>query len=370
MYNSSHNTKKTIVLAAGGTGGHLFPAKATAQELQRRGFKVHIITDRRALKLVSDFGDGEIHVVRSATIKGKNLLAFIRAILSLLIGAYQAYILLKKLKPAVVGGFGGYPTLPPLVVATSFLGRQLAIKTFIHEQNAVMGRANRFLASRVNLIAGGFLSNVGKFSNKLVVTGNPVRRDVVEASAFLYKEPNVGEKINFLIFGGSQGASFFSQIMPKTMQLLLPAERAKLSIVQQARQDSRALIEKYKELGVEAEIAPFFDNLAHKMQNAHYIISRSGASTIAEIASIGRPALLVPYPYAIDQDQAKNAERLEQSGGAIVYAQADLNEYILANIIRDILRNPAQLAKKARKSKKVGNIKATKALADLVEQLI
>ncbi|MDN5249079.1 MAG: undecaprenyldiphospho-muramoylpentapeptide beta-N-acetylglucosaminyltransferase [Alphaproteobacteria bacterium] len=367
---NSEMFKKPIILVAGGTGGHLFPAKATAQELIRRGFKVHIITDKRALKLVQDFADSNIHVVRCGTFKGLNPIAFVKASVALLVGAWQSYRIFKTIRPSVVGGFGGYPTLSPLVIASGLIGKRFGIKTFIHEQNAVMGRANRFLARRVDLIAGGFLAKAGKFADKIVETGNPVRRDIIEASAFLYKSPEVEEKLKILIFGGSQGASFFSQIMPKTMQLLSAPERTQIAIVQQARQDGYNLSAIYKQLGVEAEIAPFFDNLAQKMRDAHYIISRSGASTIAEIASIGRPALLVPYPYAIDHDQAKNAEKLAQIGGARIYKQADLNEHILVNILRELLANPEQLAKQARRAKKVGNIKATKLLAGLVEQLI
>ncbi len=363
-------TDKKIILAAGGTGGHLFPAKALATELIKRGYKVDIITDKRALKLVHDFDGATIHVVRSATIKGKNPKALIKTLSSLILGAWQSYRIIRKIKPDVVGGFGGYPTLPPMVVATSLIGKAMRVKSFIHEQNAIMGRANKFLSSRVDAIAAGFLEKTAKLAPKFVETGNPVRKEILKYSSFLYKLPNERGFFNLLVFGGSQGASFFSKIMPQALAILDISYRKRLKLVQQSRNDSFELQKQYEKLSINAQIAPFFIDLAEKMAEAHFIISRSGASTVSEISVIGRPALLVPYPHAIDNDQEKNASYLVNCGAGLIYQQKNLTPEILASIIKDMMDNPKKLLDQAKVTKKAGKPNATQELAKLVEDLI
>lgn len=366
----SINHNKPIILSAGGTGGHLFPAKALSAELIERGYQVHIITDKRALKIVHNFDGAKIYVVHSATFKSKSIRDLIKAIYHLIYGSYQSYRIFRKVKPVIVGGFGGYPTLPPMFVASSFIGKIFGIKTFIHEQNAVMGRANKFLAKRVNVIAGGFLAKEGRYKKNIAVTGNPVRKDIIEAASFLYKPPSVRGKFNLLVFGGSQGASFFSSVIPEAIALLEPSYRKRLYVVQQSRGDLIELKDKYRKLGVDANIAPFFYDLSKLMYSSHFIISRSGASTISELSVIGRPALLVPYPHAIDNDQQKNAARLEKSGGVYVYDQHDLDAQKISVILKDIMDNPKQLETMAKSVKRMGEPKATINLAQLVEGLI
>lgn len=359
-------TKGTIILAAGGTGGHLFPAEALGIELTCRGFDVHLLTDERARRFVNSFPDDHVHVINSATVTGQNPFTFIRAFSHLMYGMYQSRQLIRQLKPGLVAGFGGYPTLPPLYAAIT-----MHIPTFIHEQNAVMGRANRFLAARVNAIAGGFLESEGKFAGKIVVTGNPLRASVIEASRVPYRQASRDEPFSLLIFGGSQGATFFSEIIPQALALIDRPVRDRLVITQQARDsDIEKLAQSYKSLGIKAEIQPFFSNMAELMSRTHYIIARAGASTVAEIAAIGRPALLVPYPYALDHDQMQNAVALALSGGVKVVRQEELTPARLATIIRGAVSDPALLATMAAEAHSAGRIRATQELADMAQALI
>ncbi|UXN05569.1 undecaprenyldiphospho-muramoylpentapeptide beta-N-acetylglucosaminyltransferase [Bartonella sp. HY761] len=359
-------TKGKIVLAAGGTGGHLFPAEALGAELQMRGYDVHLLTDGRAQRFVSFFDADHVHVINSATIKGKNPIAIIKTLWQLLKGVRQSRKLLHSLKPVLVCGFGGYPTLPPLYAASS-----MGIPTLIHEQNAVMGRANRFLAGKVTAIAGGFLPQEGEFASKIIVTGNPVRPAVIDAAKLPYKAVEAGAPFNLLVFGGSQGASFFSEILPQALKLIDETKRNSILVTQQARpQDIEAVTQAYADLGIKAEIASFFDNMAERIANAQFIIARSGASTVAEIAAIGRPALLVPYPYALDHDQAENAASLATSGGVKVLAQKNIDADVMAEIITGALDDPKLMVTMAAAAHQAGRVQATQSLADLAEGLI
>lgn len=358
--------KGTIVLAAGGTGGHLFPAEALGLALWERGFKVHLITDRRAEQFIECFPKDHVHVISAGTLSGKNPFTLVRGGLQLTYGLWQARRLLRKFRPDLVAGFGGYPTLPPLLGAM-----QMGIPTFIHEQNAVMGRANRFLAPRVKMIAGGFLTPEGRYADKIVVTGNPLRPSVLAAAKVPYKAQRSKEAFSLLMFGGSQGAQFFSQIMPEALALLDEELRGRLAITQQAREeDATTLRFAYDRLGVNAEIAPFFTDMAERMAHAHYIIARSGASTVAEIAGIGRPALLVPYPYALDHDQAKNAAALEATGGVEVIDQQRLVPERLARILEKNLEDPKHLTAMAKAAKSAGQLQATRKLVMVAEGLV
>lgn len=359
-------SKGVVVLAAGGTGGHLFPAEALANELNMRGYDVHLVTDGRAQRFVSYFADNHVHVIRSATIAGKNPFALGRTLWQLWQGMRQSRRLFAKLKPVLVVGFGGYPTLPPIYAASS-----MGIATFIHEQNAVMGRANRFLARRVRAIAGGFLSDEGEYGDKIVVTGNPVRASIVNAARKPYHPAAKDEPFSLLVFGGSQGASFFSKILPEALDLIDGDIRKRLHITQQARQqDADSLKQAYEKLRVKSEIAPFFKDMADRIAGAQYIIARSGASTVAEIAAIGRPALLVPYPYALDHDQALNAAALAGSGGVKVVAQQDLTSEVLARILLAALEDSQLLATMAASARQAGHLRATVQLANMAEALI
>lgn len=357
--------KGAILLAAGGTGGHLFPAEALAHELKARGWSVHLVTDERAGRYAGSFPADHIHAVRSATIGSKNPLALARAFWNIWGGVRESSALFRRIKPAAVVGFGGYPTLPPLYAAT-----RRGLPTMVHEQNAVMGRANRALAARVTAIAGGFLVVEGALAAKTVVTGNPVRPAILEAARTPYAEPTKDGEFRLLVFGGSQGAQFFSEAVPPAIAALPEADRRRLKVTQQARREDEAAVRKaYAAMGVEAEISPFFDDMAARLAAAHLVISRSGASTVSEIGVVGRPALLVPYPHALDHDQAANAATLAAAGGAEVHVQSSLSTERLATLIGGLMRDPQRLVAMAEAARSAGRPDATRLLADLTEAI-
>lgn len=356
----------TILLAAGGTGGHLFPAEALAHELSARGWTIHLATDERAERFAGNFPAAELHAIASATFGSRNPLALMSAGLTIWRGVREASAVIRAVRPGAVVGFGGYPTLPPLYAAT-----RRRVPTLIHEQNAVMGRANKALAGRVDAIAGGFLDpGQSGFGDKIVVTGNPVRPAVLEAAGTPYRAAAGDEPFNLLVFGGSQGAQFFSDALPAAIALLPEAHRRRLRLTQQARQDDEAGVKAaYAQLGVEAQVSPFFTDMAKRMADAQLIISRSGASTVSEIAVIGRPALLVPYPHALDHDQAANAAALAAAGGAEVHPQSSLAPGRLAELIGAAMGEPERLAKTAAAARSVGRPNAARLLADLTEAI-
>ena len=356
-------TKGIILLAAGGTGGHVFPAEALAHELKARGYSIHLATDSRAERFAGTFPADEIHVVPSATFGSKNPVALLRTGWKLWMGLRTARRLIARLKPLAVVGFGGYPTVPPLLSATS-----MSIPSMIHEQNAVMGRANRALASRVQAIAGGFLpENGGPNAARTVTTGNPVRPAVLDAASAPYI-PSLGTgEFHLLVFGGSQGAQFFSSAIPAAIEFLDPAEKARLRVTQQARNDDQqAVIAAYKKLAVPADVSPFFGDMAERLADAQLVICRSGASTVSEVAVIGRPAIFVPYPHALDHDQAANAAALVAKGGAEVVSQSELSPDRLAQLISAAMKEPERLEKMAAAAKQAGHPDAAVLLADLV----
>ena len=357
--------KGTILLSAGGTGGHLFPAEALAHEMTARGWAVHLATDERAERYASRFPAEGIHSIASATFGSRNPLHLTRAGLTLWRGFRQASTLLQRLKPKAVIGFGGYPTLPPLYAAT-----RRGLPTLIHEQNAVMGRANRALAERVTAIAGGFLQKAeGAVADKIVVTGNPVRPAVI-ASATPYLPPATDRPFHLLVFGGSQGAQFFSEAVPPAIATLPEMKKRRIVVTQQARPEDEASVRnRYERMGVTAEISPFFSDMAKRMAAAQLVLSRSGASTVSEIAVIGRPAFLVPYPHALDHDQAANAAALAAAGGAEVHRQETLSAARLAGLINSAMEEPKRLSAMAASAKSVGRPNAAQLLADLAEAI-
>ncbi len=359
-------TKGIVMLAAGGTGGHVFPAEALAYELKARGYSVHLVTDSRAERYAGKFPAEEIHVVPSATIGSKNPIRVIKALATLWTGLRSARKLMTRLKPVAVVGFGGYPTVPPLLASTG-----MGVPSLLHEQNAVMGRANKALAKRVKAIAGSFLpENKGEYGDKIVMTGNPVRPAVLSAAHVAYTPSNSGEEFNLVVFGGSQGAQFFSAAVPAAICLLPNDLRSRITLTQQARvEDKDSVVESYKKLGVRADVSPFFGDMAERIAQADLVISRSGASTVSELSVIGRPSVLVPYPHALDHDQAANAAALSAAGGASVIKQADLSPNALSALLADAMNDPARLEKTAAAAKATGKPDAAKRLADLVEAI-
>ena len=359
-------SKGIVMLAAGGTGGHLFPAEALAHSLKARGYSVHLVTDSRAERYAGKFPADEIHIVPSATIGSKNPIAVAKALFTLWQGTSQAKALIRRIKPVAVAGFGGYPTVPPLLAAS-----RLGLPTMIHEQNAVMGRANKMLAPKVKAIAGGFLPETdGPFASKTVVTGNPVRPAVLKAAVQPYVPSAGSNPFKLVVFGGSQGAQFFSTAVPTAVTLLAPELQQRLVITQQARpEDAEGVKACYEKLGIHAEVAPFFTDMAERIGAAHFVICRSGASTVSEIAVIGRPALFVPYPFALDHDQAANAALLVEKGGARVVQQSRLSAEKLAEVLKIAMEQPQRLLETAHAAKQAGKPDAANLLADLVEAI-
>jgi UDP-N-acetylglucosamine--N-acetylmuramyl-(pentapeptide) pyrophosphoryl-undecaprenol N-acetylglucosamine transferase len=355
-----------VLVAAGGTGGHLFPAEALAAALRKRGLPVHLVTDRRAERYGGAFPEQTIHVVSSATLVSRNPLALIRTFGMLGRGYVQARALLVRLKPQAVVGFGGYPTVPPLLAAA-----WSGVPSLIHDANAVIGRANRFLAPRVTAIATSFpdvFNGSPDLAAKATLTGNPVRPAVVAAAAAPY--PTSGDPLRLLVFGGSQGARVMADIVPAAVGLMGAGLRGRLAIVQQARdEDLRRVRDAYAGLAAKAETAPFFDDLPARIAASHLIVSRSGASTVAELAAIGRPSILVPLPHALDQDQFANAGVLEAAGGAIRLTQEAFTPRRLAAEISALAAAPQRLPAMAAAAKSVGRLDAAERLADLVLQV-
>jgi UDP-N-acetylglucosamine--N-acetylmuramyl-(pentapeptide) pyrophosphoryl-undecaprenol N-acetylglucosamine transferase len=351
--------QRPILLAAGGTGGHLFPAEALALELRKRGYRVELASDERAVGYAGQFPADAIHEIISGTVTGAGLFGKIRGVLKLMSGVLQARKLMAKVKPAIVVGFGGYPTVPPLLAASN-----RRIPTLIHEQNAVMGRANRFLAGKVTAIATGFeIVPIGKGPTPACV-GIPVRSAVLQAAELPFPKMDV---LNLCVFGGSQGARVMSEIVPNAIALLPDALRAKLNIVQQARkEDVDAVRAIYAKAGVKANIQAFFGDLPLRVAQSHLVIGRGGASTVAELGVIGRASILVPLPGSLDQDQAANALVLQKAGAAIIVKQSDFTVEWLATELNKQLQNSDELKAQGQRAKAIGISDAASRLADLV----
>ena len=356
-------TDNLILVAAGGTGGHLFPAEALAGALNRRGARVRLATDERALQYGQAFPAEAIHEIASATPMGGSLLAKARAALKLGQGVRQAYALLGRIKPRALVCFGGYPTVPP-ALAASLRG----IPLILHEQNAVMGRANRFLSRRAKIIASGFPEIEGlppELASRVVHVGNPLRPAVLAAANLPYPGLNDG-KLRLLVTGGSQGARIMSDVVPEAVARLSKAQRERLVIVQQARGEDLARVQgAYARLQVEADVAPFFADLPLRIAKAHLVIGRSGASTVSELAAIGRPSILVPFPHALDADQAANAAQLARTGAAEVVRQISFTPDWLAQSLAQALDDPEGLTRRAQAAKSAGIPDAAERLADL-----
>lgn len=355
----------TILLCAGGTGGHLFPAEAVASVLEERGWRVELATDHRAKEIGRGFPAAAIHIVPSATPSGRGVFGKAKAMLQLAGGLVRALFLLRSVRPVAAAGFGGYPTVPPILAARLF-----RVPTVIHEQNAVMGRANKLLARSATRIATSSpaLKLQGNWASKSVPTGNPVRPAVNDAAGIPYQAPLSDGPIRLVVFGGSQGARYFSHVMPAALRRLRPDLVGRLRLVQQCRpEDLEEVSSLYRSLGIEAETASFFANLPSIIAKSHLVISRSGATTVSELAVIGRPAILVPLPGAIDQDQRVNAEYLANAGGAWAYDERSLGPRQLADRITDLFDNSDRLVAAANAAAAAGVPDGAQRLANLIE---
>lgn len=360
-----NNTKKLIVLATGGTGGHVFPAEALAEVLLARGQRVVLITDKR----FANFKTGalskvETRTIRTGTVAGSPIKKIL-GVLGLIAGMAQAWLLLKKLRPDVVIGFGGYPSFPTLFAAT-----KLAIPTIIHEQNSVLGRANRLLAGRVQHIATSFPNTLmmeEKDKAKIVVIGNPVRASIKLLRSLPYSPITQDGKVNILVTGGSQGATIFSQIVPAAIAMLPINLRSRIRVDQQCREaDVETTRAAYAELNINADIAAFFVDLPTRLAGAHLVIARSGASTIFELAVAGRPAILVPLPTSMDNHQYYNANAFEDVGGGWLMSQDGFTAASLAARLEAFITAPETLAIAAENAKKLDSGNAAESLADII----
>ena len=356
-----------ILLAAGGTGGHLFPARALALDLRRRGHELALITDSRGADYSRLFEDVPIYRVRAASPSGRGLFGKLSAAINLVIGVAQAWIIERRLAPAAVVGFGGYPSLPG-VVAAVLTGRP----RILHEQNAVLGRVNKMLAPRVQAIATSFIETLGipeRPGQILRDTGNPVRREVAEAGATEYHAPNNGT-VELLIFGGSQGAAAFARTIPAALAILPDTLRSSLRVTQQCRpEDLDVVTATYADVGITATCQSFFDDLPERLAASHLVIARAGAGSVSELATVGRPSLLVPYPHAMDDHQSYNAQALVNVGGAWTVQERDLCPESLCDLLQDLLTDPTRLEAAARAAKTVAPTNAAALLADLVEEV-
>ena len=353
-----------IALAAGGTGGHMFPAKALAQELKRRGARVLLVTDARGARYAENFPADERFEISAANPNAPGPVAKALAALAMAKGLMTALSEFKKRGVAAAIGFGGYPSLPSMKAA-----ELLKIPYGLHEQNGVLGRSNRLLAGSAAFTAHGFpLLERAPAKAKLIEVGNPVRDAVAALAGAPY--PASDGTIRVLIFGGSQGASLFSKVAPRAVAGLPEALRRKLAITHQVRDEDAASVKAaYERAGVAAELAPFFSDLPARIAASHLVIGRAGASTVTELAVIGRPAILAPLAIAMDDHQTGNARVLADAGAAVIVSETDFNEETLKNALAPLLTEPGALAGMAAKAR--GRVKegASAALADLALEL-
>lgn len=353
------------VLAAGGTGGHLIPAFALATELERRGHHVALITDERGAKIPGKPDFLPAHVVPVGRF-GKNPLNWVRGARAILQGRDMALRLFESFEPSAVIGFGGYPSLPALLAST-----KAGIPSLVHEQNAVLGRVNRFLAGKVQAIATAYPDIARlkpKHADKVHLVGNPVRGEVLQLRDEPFPAFTEDGLLRVLVTGGSQGASVLSDVVPDGLAMLQPALRSRLQVTQQCRpEDLDAVRQRYRSHDIPAELGTYFEDMAARLADAHLFIGRAGASTIAELTAVGRPAILIPLPIATDDHQAANTREIAKKGGARMIRQEKFTGKELAKQIQALAQNPQSLATAAHAAWNCGRPDAVKDLADLVE---
>ena len=354
-----------IVLAAGGTGGHMFPAQALARELLARGLQVALVTDRRGGGFGPDLAQVETHRISAGGLAGRGLFGKAANVLRMGLGFLQARGFIKAQRAGVVVGFGGHPSVP-----TVLAGANLGSRILLHEQNAVLGRANRLLAGRADVLATSFAKVEGipeTCGAKIRLTGNPVRPAIAALSRRPYAVPDGADTIRLLVTGGSQGASVFNDVVPDALCRLSPGLRARVQISQQVRgPELERIATSYDACGVRHELRAFFDDMPERLAATHLVICRAGASTITELAAAGRPGILVPYPTATDDHQTANAQRLAEAGGGWLIPQEALSASYLAERLSSLLSKPALLAKASNCARAAARDDAAQALADLV----
>ena len=356
-----------LVIAAGGTGGHMFPAQSLAEEMLSRGWRVKLSTDSRGLRYAGGFPDAvPKRALSAATFARGGIRSKLIAPFRIGWGVVEACRWFAHDRPAAVAGFGGYPALPALSGAMYH-----RIPRLIHEQNGVLGRVNRVFGARVDALACGTfpVTNAPEGAN-LIDMGNPIRDAARDAMATPYAPPAAEGPIEVLVFGGSQGASVFADLLPSAIAALPLEIRDRIRLTQQARPVERdAVAAVYRSGGIEAEVEPFFDDMPRRIASAQLVVCRAGASTIAELTAIGRPSILVPYPSAMDDHQTANARPLADAGAAILAPEAGLTAAGLAEHMRALIEEPGRAADMADRARSLGRPDAAKRLADLVEDL-
>ncbi len=363
---------RPIVIAAGGTGGHLFPAEALAAELAARGERVALMTDARSSAFESPaFGGAERFVLRGSGLAGRGIRRAAASIAALAAGTLEARGILSRLRAAAVIGFGGYPSVPPLLAARTLPGSQRAV-TVLHEQNAVLGRANRMLSRGADLLALSAADTARVPAGvRMDVVGNPVRPALAALVGQGYAAPGEEGALRLLVTGGSLGARVLAEVVPAAVAALPDAIRARLVVTQQTRtEDLPRVAAAYQEAGVPAELSPFFGDMAVRLGTAHLVISRAGASTVAELACAGRPSILVPLPHAIDDHQTANARSLASAGAAWVMPQRSFTPDALASRLTALLSDGPGLARAAAAAASLARPDAARRLADLVLDLV
>ena len=357
-----------IILAAGGTGGHIFPAEALARKLTERGHRLALLTDTRTHAYNGVLGSLDTHFVYSRYSWSLSFLSNLMESGLTLSRIFRAYRIIKMLAPKLVIGFGGYPSFPTVLAA-----RLNRVKAIIHEQNAVIGRANKLLAPFSDLVATSFLETQGlsKDVDKVIHTGNPVRLEMNEFRKSRYKAPSNSEIINILVIGGSQGANFLDNTIPEVFSKMPEALISRIQLTQQCRPENlskiRLQVSKYP---IDAKVESFFLNIGALMAEAHLVIARAGASTLSEIAVIGRPALLIPYPHATNNHQYENALQFSLEGGAEIVKEENCNVNKLATKITELLLNKQKLEIMAQASRNSGRPNASNSLADIAESIV
>jgi UDP-N-acetylglucosamine--N-acetylmuramyl-(pentapeptide) pyrophosphoryl-undecaprenol N-acetylglucosamine transferase len=356
-----------FVLAAGGTGGHMIPAHALAAELKGRGHGVLLITDERGSRFPGLFENVPVHVLPAGRLAGGPI-GWLRAMGAVVKGRGQSKRLYREHTPDAVVGFGGYPALPALLAASS-----LKIPTVLHEQNAVLGRVNRLLAGEAEAIGTAYdevdrLSP--KYADKTALIGNPVRAEIARLGELPFPPFDEVAPLKILVTGGSQGASILSDVVPKGLGLLDPSLRRRLQVVQQCRpEDIERVRNQYAELQIPAELMTYIEDMPEKLADAHLVIGRAGASTIAELSAAGRPAILIPFAAATDDHQTANAREMVKAGGARAIQETGFTPEVLARQIEALAMDPIALSNAAARALSVGHPHAARDLADLVERI-
>ena len=360
--------KKKIILAAGGTGGHLYGAISLSEELKLKGYKVFLFTDKRVESLVKNFDIKNIKIIPSGTFTNTKFFYWPISFFKIISGIFLSLFYMTSIRPSLVIGFGGYPTIPILISA-----KISKIKIIIHEQNSIIGRANKLLIMICDKITTGFQKTIGvnnRYSHKTIYTGNPVRSEIFKYKKE-YKKRNKNETFNLLIFGGSQGASFFSDMIPLSINKLVKEKKSLLHVFHQVREGQVDKVKSYYDSkNIKSDVKTFFFNLPKLLNNSHLLISRAGASTVSEVYATKIPAIFIPLPHSIDNDQELNTKELEKIGQVIVKKQKNIDSSILFKMLDKFIEEPEVLEIMARSNKKNYINDSSKKIVSLVDKII